>query len=287
MDAIILAAGQGSRLRPTSQSINKHLFPVYDKPMIYYPITTALLSGCQRLLLIINPSDLQQYLPIVGVMEKLGVSCELVEQKDVLPGIPSAFKCALNQLKSDRVLCLLGDNIVIGNNFVRQIKDALCQSAKFVGFSKKVADASEFGVVVRDLGGAITDLVEKPDEEISKEALVGIYVLARSTIELIGELKPSSRGETEIVDLMRLCHKRNDFRVHTLDRATVWLDSGSPENLFLAGEYIRVLQARQSEMIACIEEAALAVGLIDKEGLRGYLKGCPATNYYNYVRGLC
>jgi len=281
VEAIILAAGRGTRLSPLTDYQNKHLIPIYDKPMIYFSITTAILSGCRVLNIVINEADLDAYKHLERVLNELNVVVNLCVQNPDADGLPTAMLAARESVQTETVLILLADNMVTGHGFIGRLKDGI-GTGNVQLFTKKLLDPSAYGVVVRDSAGGVLDLIEKPKVFRSSEVIVGIYCLPSSiAFEEANKLIPSERGETEIVDLLKAVARRGyKIEANDLGRGTVWLDTGTHSNLFLAAEYVRVIQERQAQVIGSIEEAALEMGLVSNKELLGYLNRRPSSEYY-------
>ncbi len=283
MKGLILAGGKGSRLFPLTKGINKHLLPIYDKPMIYYPISTLMLAGIREICIVVNPGEKSMFEEFLGNGDKFGISIVYIEQFGS-DGIPDAILCAQNALNGDDFVCILGDNIFfgvgLGEAFDFTIDSSKCQINLY-----RVANPSDFGVAVIDKD-LILDLCEKPKIPKSDLAICGLYFFTNEIFEYLPRLKKSPRGEFEIVDLLNILNNQILLNYKILPRGTVWLDAGLPSSMIDASTYVRTVQDRQGLRISCIEEIAFRKGYINKEILENIINNYPESSYKNYLSEL-
>jgi glucose-1-phosphate thymidylyltransferase len=284
MRGIILAGGTGSRLHPVTRAVSKQLLPVYDKPMVYYPLSTLILAGVTDVLVITTPHDAAQFEHLLGDGSQFGISITYAVQPSP-DGLAQAFIIGKDHIGSEPAALVLGDNIFYGAGLGTQL-------AKFtdidgaVIFGYRVADPEAFGVVEFGQSGLAVSLEEKPAVPKSHYAVPGLYFYGNDVVELAGELKPSARGELEITDLNRLYLEAGRLRVEVLERGVAWLDTGTFDSLGEAGEFIRTVQKRQGLSIGCPEEAAWRKGLLSDEGLRLQAEAYAKSGYGDYLLGL-
>jgi glucose-1-phosphate thymidylyltransferase len=275
MKGIILAGGTGSRLYPLTQSVNKQLLPVYDVPLIYYPMATLMNAGIQEVCIISSPDYIPAYKKLFKNGRHLGldITYEIQEKPD---GIAQSFIIAEDFIGNDSVMLILGDNIFHGN-----IDFTFFTGAKV--FAYEVSNPQDYGVVKFDDNGKATMLVEKPKEFVSKFAIPGLYIYDNEVIDISKNLKPSTRGELEITDLNKVYLENDRLYVSKLDRGFVWLDAGVPSTLHQASSYVETIQARQGIKIACLEEIAFNKHFINKIEFSNLLNGLPNSEYKNYL----
>jgi glucose-1-phosphate thymidylyltransferase len=275
MKGIILAGGTGSRLYPLTQSVNKQLLPVYDVPLIYYPMATLMNAGIQEVCIISSPDYIPAYKKLFKNGRHLGldITYEIQEKPD---GIAQSFIIAEDFIGNDSVMLILGDNIFHGN-----IDFSFFSGAKV--FAYEVSNPQDYGVVKFDENGKATMLVEKPKEFVSKFAIPGLYIYDNEVIDISKNLKPSPRGELEITDLNKVYLENDRLYVSKLDRGFVWLDAGVPSTLHQASSYVETIQARQGIKIACLEEIAYNKHFINKIEFSNLLNGLPNSEYKNYL----
>ena len=275
MKGIILAGGTGSRLYPLTQSVNKQLLPVYDVPLIYYPMATLMNAGIQEICIISSPDYIPAYKKLFKNGRHLGlnISYEIQEKPE---GIAQAFIIGKDFIGNDSVMLVLGDNIFHGN-----IDYSFFSGAKV--FAYEVSNPQDYGVVKFDKEGRATMLVEKPTEFVSKFAIPGLYIYDNEVIDIAEKLKPSPRGELEITDLNKEYLKNDRLYVSKLDRGFVWLDAGVPSTLHQAASYVETIQARQGIKIACLEEIALNKYFINKIEFVHLLENLPNSEYKKYL----
>lgn len=279
---IILAGGMGTRLSPLTNVTSKQLLPVYDKPMIYYPIATLMLAGVVDFVIVVKPEDRGQFETLLGDGTDFGISIRYVEQK-YPGGIPEAFLLTEHLLKNRDVFLILGDNLFVGGGVGRD----LMIEDEFNGariFSYEVDNPSLYGNLKLGLENEIIDIVEKPISPFSRYAVTGLYFFDSSVFEYAKSLKPSARGELEITDLLRIYLQKESLQNTILSRGTAWLDTGNFEDLFSAGEYVRIIQQRQGAYIACLEEIALRLGLIASDNCIIREKSEIQSDYGRYLK---
>jgi glucose-1-phosphate thymidylyltransferase len=279
--AIILAGGAGTRLYPLTRIVCKQLLPVYDKPMICYPLATLMLGGLREILIISTPKDLPMLRDFLGDGSQLGIRLEYAEQPEP-KGIAQAFLIAEQFIGEDGVALILGDNIFYGNlDFFRQalaIKEGACI------FGYQVRDPERYGVVEFGPDGRAISLEEKPKKPKSQYAVPGLYVYDARVVEYCKTLQPSARGELEITDLNLLYLRQNSLHVRLLGRGMAWLDTGTQTSLLEAGNYIATIEHRQGLKVACLEEVALRAGFIDRAQVERLIEQRPKGEYCDYLR---
>ena len=279
---IILAGGTGSRLFPMTHSVSKQLIPVYDKPMIYYPLTVLMLAGVQEILLISTPRDLPDFEHLLGDGSQWGLRISYAEQPKP-EGLAQAFLIGGDFLDGEPVCLVLGDNLFYGHELAKSLLAASrrMQGATIFGYHTKQPE--QYGVVEFDEDWNVVSLEEKPERPKSNYAVPGIYFYDNQVVEMTGNLKPSPRGELEITDLNRLYLERGDLRVEILGRGTTWLDTGTPDSLADATQFVQVIQQRQGLKIACPEEVAFLQGRIDRARLNESIAKYAGTPYGEYL----
>lgn len=282
---IILAGGRGTRLYPLTLAVSKQLLPIYDKPMIYYPLTTLMLAGIRDILLISSPEDIDQYRRLLGDGSQLGISLKYRIQP--LPeGLPQAFLLGEEFLAGEGAALILGDNVFYGSSLSEMVRNAAALECGGTVFAYRVKDPERYGVVEFDEKGKILSLEEKPSRPRSHYAIVGLYFFDETVVGKTRRLSPSARGELEIMDLIRLYHDEGGLRLEPMGRGFAWLDTGTHEALSEAGTFIEVVQKRQGLMIACPEEIALRSGWIAKDKLLSTIERLRGTDYAWYLEGL-
>jgi glucose-1-phosphate thymidylyltransferase len=281
---IILAGGSGTRLFPLTRAVSKQLMPVYDKPMVYYPLSALMLAGIREVLLISTPEDLPLFEKLLGDGRSLGMRLSYAEQPRP-EGLAQAFLIGEEFLAGASAALVLGDNLFYGGNFTEAIRNANA-AADSVVFAYEVANPTAYGVVEFDAGGRVVSLEEKPAEPKSRFAVPGIYFYDAEVCSLARSLEPSPRGELEITDLNRLYLERDRLRVEVLGRGTAWLDTGTHDSLHAAASFVQVIEQRQGLKIACIEEIAWRNGWIDEAQVRRLADDLGKTVYADYLRGL-
>lgn len=263
---IILAGGSGTRLYPITKSISKQLVPVYDKPMIYYPLTTLMLAGIREILVITTPHEQESFQSLLGNGEQWGIQLSYAVQPSP-DGLAQAFLIGEKFIGTDPCALVLGDNIFYGYGFSKKLQEAAQQDVGSTVFAYWVKDPERYGVVEFDVGGRAVSLEEKPEKPKSNYAVTGLYFYDQCVVDFAKSLQPSARGELEITDLNRLYLEQEALRVETLGRGYAWLDTGTQDSLLQASNYIATIQERQGLMVACPEEIAYRMGYISRSDL--------------------
>jgi len=286
MKGIILAGGAGTRLYPITKSISKHLLPVYDKPMIYYPLSTLLLSGIKDILIISSPNDIQLYEKLLGDGKQIGVNFSYMIQKEP-KGIAQAFIIGEKFIGNDRVALILGDNIFYGQGLSAILRKVATFKQGGVIFGYYVKNPSSYGVVeIDNENKKVISLEEKPKNPKSNYAVPGLYFYDNNIVNIAKNLKPSQRGELEITDVNKEYLKLGSLRVEIFGRGLAWFDTGTHERLLDAGNFIRAIQTRQGFFIACIEEIAYRLGYITQKELHSLGQKLLNTDYGEYLKSL-
>ncbi|WP_380787635.1 glucose-1-phosphate thymidylyltransferase RfbA [Sphingomonas sp. R86521] len=264
MKGIILAGGTGSRLHPATLAVNKQLLPVYDKPMIYYPLSVLMLAGIRDILLISSPEFIGNYKSLFGDGSAFGLTISYAEQPKP-EGLAQAFTIGRDFIGDDNVALVLGDNIFFGAHLTDLLENAVARTEGATVFSYRVDDPERYGVVEFGEGGRAVSLEEKPEQPKSNHAVTGLYFYDNKVVEYAANLKPSARGELEITDLNRLYMEAGDLYVEQMGRGYAWLDTGTHDSLLEASEFVRTIQHRQGIQVACLEEIAYQKGFITRE----------------------
>lgn len=285
MKGIVLAGGAGTRLFPASLPISKILLPIYDKPMIYYPISILMMSGIKDILVISNPKDLENFRGLLGDGSQWGVKFSYAVQY-IPKGIADSFLIAEDFIKNDSVALVLGDNLFHGDGFANLLKNAVKSNKGATVFGYKVNDPERFGVVEFDKDGNALSLEEKPKEPKSNYAVTGLYFYDNHVVEYAKQLKPSARGELEITDLNKIYLEKNKLSVELFKKGFAWLDTGTFESLLEASNFVRYIEKNKGEQIACLEEIAYNEGFITKEQLLECISKMKSNEYYDYIRAL-
>ena len=281
---IILAGGAGSRLHPLTRVVSKQLLPVYDKPMVFYPLSTLMLAGIREVLIISTPEDLPMFKRLLGDGSSLGMSFSYVEQK-VPNGLAQAFVLGREFIGDDDVCLVLGDNIFYGADLPQMLRGVNNSSSPTV-FGYRVADPERYGVVEFDENGKAISLEEKPAQPKSNYAVVGLYFYPNSVVDIAAELKPSARGEYEITDINREYLRRGELNVEILSRGYAWLDTGTHQSLADATTFVRAIIERQGLQMSCIEEIAWTRGWINDDQLRKLADSYGKSSYGQYLKAL-
>ena len=282
MKGIILAGGLGTRLYPATQVVCKQLLPIYDKPMIYYPLSVLMLAGIREILIISTPQDLPRFRTLFGDGHHLGLSFSYAEQK-APKGIAEAFLVGEQFIAGESVCLILGDNIFYGHNLSEMLQSAAQITAGAEVFGYYVRDPERYGVIEFDAQGKVLSIEEKPRQPKSNYAVVGLYFYDKRVVELARSLKPSGRGELEITDLNSLYLREGRLSVRLMGRGYAWLDTGTHESLVDASLYVRTIEERQGQSIACIEEIAFTMGYITKEELVNLAAPLEKSGYGRYL----
>jgi len=284
MKGIILAGGKGTRLYPLTKAVSKQLMPIYEKPMVYYPLATLIEAGIHEILIITTPEDMPLFQSLLGDGSRIGCSFNYVEQAEP-NGLAQAFILGEDFIQNDPVALILGDNLFYGTHFIEQLKKHASYDGGMI-FASKVSDPHRYGIVQFDANRKAIDIEEKPMHPKSSYAVPGIYFYDNTVVEKAKKLKPSSRGELEITDLNRLYMDENRLHVEVLDPGTAWLDTGTIESLMEASQFVQVIQSRQGILIGAIEAAAYQSGAIDKKQLSLLADELEKTVYGTYLKSL-
>ena len=281
--AILLAGGRGTRLYPVTRSVSKQLLPVYDKPMIYYPLATLMLAGLRDILIISTPEDLPRYRDLLGDGSQWGVAISHRQQAQPR-GLPDAFNVGRGFVGSSPVTLILGDNIFFGADFPRIVRDAMRANEGATVFTQQVRNPQEFGVM-QYLDGRPSDILEKPRDPPSSHAVTGLYIYDNDVLDIAAALQPSARGELEISDINRRYLARSRLKARFLGRGIAWLDTGTHDSLLEASQFVQTVEHRQGLKIACPEEVAWRMGWIDDAAL-ARLAATTGAAYGAYLQGL-
>jgi glucose-1-phosphate thymidylyltransferase len=282
MKGIILAGGSGTRLYPITKAISKQLMPIYDKPMIYYPLSILMMAGIREILIITTPEDHAQFKRLLGDGSQVGCQFEYTIQA-VPNGLAQAFVLGESFIGNDKVALILGDNIFYGSGMGRQLQTLNDVDGGYV-FAYEVSDPERYGVVEFDQNNRVTSIEEKPLQPKSNFAVPGLYFYDNDVVRIAKELQPSERGEYEITDVNKTYLEKGKLHVSILDRGTAWLDTGTFESLSDASEFVRVIEKRQGTKIGCIEEVAHRMGYINDEELEALAASLIKSGYGEYLR---
>lgn len=286
MKGIVLAGGSGTRLYPITKGVSKQLLPIYDKPMIYYPISVLMMAGIKDILIISTPDDLPNFKKLLGDGKSLGVSFSYIEQPSP-DGLAQAFILGEEFIGNDAVCLILGDNIFYGQGLDELIKSAKTQVEQekmATVFGYYVSDPERYGVAEFDDKGKVISIEEKPTEPKSNYAVVGLYFYTNDVIQIAKDIKPSKRGELEITTVNEVYLKRDALKVELMGRGYAWLDTGTHDSLNEASNFIQTIENRQGLKVACLEEIAYEQGFISKEQLLQLAKGLSKTRYGQYLK---
>ena len=288
MKGIILAGGNGTRMYPITKSVSKQLLCVYDKPMVYYPLATLLLAGIKDILIISSPQDLPSYIKLLGSGNQLGIKISYIEQFKP-EGLAQAFILAEDFIASEDVCMVLGDNIFHGNGFNELLVNSVMQvkqSKKATVFGYYVNDPNRYGVIGFDESKKITSIDEKPLEPKSNYAVIGLYFYPNSVVKIAKNIKPSKRGELEITSVNNIYLENNNLNVELLSSGYTWLDTGTPDSLLEASNFIQTIEKRQGKKVACIEEVAFNHGYITPKELKTLAQNLHTSEYGQYLLNL-
>ncbi len=282
MKGIVLAGGSGTRLYPVTMAISKQILPIYDKTMVYYPISVLMLAGIKDILIISTPRDLPDFKKLLGSGEQFGVKFSYAEQPSP-DGLAQAFIIGEKFIGDDNVALVLGDNIFYGGHFSDILKRAKDRKTGATVFGYLVKDPCRFGVVEFDKNWKAVSIEEKPQKPKSNYAVTGLYFYDNRVVEYAKKLKPSARGELEITDLNNIYLNQNALNVEILGRGFAWLDTGTHDSLLQAGQYVKTMELNQGIKIACLEEIAYRMGFLDKETILKNAEPISKNSYYKYV----
>ena len=282
MRGILLAGGTGSRLWPITRAVSKQLMPIFDKPMVYYPLTTLLMAGVREVLVITTPEDQEQFRRLLGDGGQWGISIDYVAQPRP-EGIAQAFVLGADFIDDQSVALVLGDNIFHGVGLGRQLNEGGGELTGGRVFAYQVANPEAYGVVDFDADGKVLSIEEKPTRPKSRYAVPGLYFYDRRVVDIARELKPSDRGELEITAVNEAYREAGELTVTVLDKGTAWLDTGTFGSMMQAAEYVRVIEERQGTKIGCVEEAAWRAGFIDNAQLRALAEPLTKSGYGDYL----
>jgi len=282
MKGIILAGGAGTRLYPATLTVSKQLMAVYDKPMIYYPLSMLMLAGIRDILIISTPEDLPLFKRLLNDGSQWGLHFEY-RQQDQPRGLADAFIVGKEFIGNDSACLILGDNIFFGHGLVSQLQEAARLKSGAMVFAYEVRDPERYGVIEFDGDGKAISLEEKPKQPKSNYAVPGLYFYDRNVVKFAESLKPSARGEIEITDLNRIYLERGELRVSILGRGVAWLDAGTHDSLLQSANFIQAVQDRQGLMISCVEEIAYRMGFINREQLIELAKSMSSNSYGEYL----
>ena len=285
MKGIILAGGSGTRLHPITRGVSKQLLPIYDKPMIYYPLSVLMLAGIHDVLVISTPDDLPGFRRLLGDGSDFGIKLSYAEQPSP-DGLAQAFLIGANFIGDERVCLVLGDNIFYGYGFSRMLREAAQRPSGATVFGYRVADPERFGVVEFNAAGQAISIEEKPQLPKSPYAVTGLYFYDNDVVDIARQVRPSARGELEITDVNNAYLQRGDLHVQVLGRGFAWLDTGTHESLLDAGTYVQTIEHRQGQKVACLEEIAFNNGWLDQAGLIERGQRLSKTEYGQYLLAL-
>jgi glucose-1-phosphate thymidylyltransferase len=283
MKGIILAGGAGSRLYPLTDQINKHFLPVFDKPMIYYPLSTLMLAGVKEILIISSPNHCGQFEEFLGDGSQLGIKLSYAVQSKPR-GLADAFIVGREFVQGGPVTLILGDNIFYGDDLPATLRDAIVQNLGATIFAYHVANPSQFGIVDFSSDGRVISIEEKPETPKSSWAVPGIYVYDQQVSDIACKVQPSARGEIEITSINNAYLDKGQLHVRRLGRGTAWLDTGTPSDLQEAGQFLATVERRQGLHVGCIEEVALMMGYIDASQFKTVISKMPNSPYATYLR---
>lgn len=286
MKGIVLAGGAGTRLYPSTMVVSKQLLPIYDKPMIYHPVSVLMLAGIRDILIISTPQDLPNFKKLLGTGEQFGVKFSYIEQPSP-DGLAQAFILGEDFIGDDCVALILGDNIFYGPGFSGTLQNVVKNTQNNGGatvFGYQVKDPERFGVVSFDNNGKVESIEEKPENPKSNYAVTGLYFYDNSVVNKAKNLKPSQRGELEITDLNKLYLNEKNLNVELLGRGFAWLDTGTHHSLLQASQYVQTIEENQGIKIACLEEVAYRMGFVTKDNLNATSEKYPNNEYFNYVK---
>ncbi len=282
MKGIILAGGVGSRLYPITKGVSKQLLPIYDKPMIYYPISVLMLAGIRDILVISSPEDLPNYKKLLGSGDSFGVTFSYAEQ-DKPEGLAQAFLVGKEFIGKENVCLILGDNVFFGQDFSTKLQSAASMASGATIFGYRVKDPERFGVIEYDEKGKVLSIEEKPEKPKSNYAVTGLYFFDNNVINIAEKIKPSARGELEITDVIKKYLSQNELKLEILGRGFAWLDTGTHDSMIDAGQFVKTVEERQGYKIACLEEIAFKRGWLSKGQIIEQVTEFSETKYGKYL----
>ena len=282
LKGIILAGGSGSRLHPLTRAVSKQLMPIYNKPMVYYPLSTLMLSGIRQILVITTPHEQESFKRLLGDGAEIGLRFEYAVQPSP-EGLAQSFLIGRDFIGADRVTLALGDNIFYGANLSDYLNRAATRESGATIFGYQVRDPERYGVVEFDTSGRAVSLEEKPEKPKSSYAVTGLYFYDNQVVDIASRLKPSARGELEITDVNRTYLERGQLHVEKLTRGIAWLDTGTHHSLMQASSYIQAIEERQGLMVACLEEIAFRMGYINAGDLARLARAMESSEYGQYL----
>ena len=282
---IILAGGIGSRMSPLTKAVNKQLLPLYDKPLIFYPISVLMLAGIKKILIIVNKGQLEEFNKVLPIKNNLGISIEYKEQTKP-EGLPQAFTIGEKFIGKDNVSLILGDNFFYGQSLTKILKKNINLKSGAKIFTHPVKNPHQYGVASLDKNKKVIKLVEKPKKTRSNLAVTGLYFFDNKVIGLTKKLKKSKRGEFEIIDLLNMYKRKNKLKAEHIGRGGSWLDTGSIKDFYDAGNFVSAIENRQGLKIACLEEIALNNKWINKENIKNSIKFYGNCDYSKYLKSL-
>ena len=283
MKGIILAGGDGTRLYPITKTVSKHLLPIYDKPLIYYPLSILMMAGIKEIAIIVTSESIRLYEKLLSNSKNLGITIKFFIQ-DVPNGIPEALNITSDFIKNDKVCMILGDNIFYGSNFINTyLKPHFKKNLGSSIFLYRVKDPHRFGIVELNSNKKIISICEKPIKPKSNLAITGIYIFDKNVTNYSKNLKKSSRGETEIIDLLKKYQKKELLNYSVISRGTTWMDAGTPDSLIKSSQLVQIIEERENLKIACLEQIAYEKKFIIKSNLKKLIKNLPKSSYKEYL----
>ncbi len=282
---IILAGGFGSRLSPLTKVINKQLLPLYDKPLIFYPLSVLMLAGIKNILIIVNPNEKRNFQKILGDGSDFGIKIVYKEQKKP-KGLPEAFLIGKDFIRDDKVALILGDNFFYGQGFTKRLEQIIKKNTGATIFAYNVKNPERYGIVNFKKNNKILNIEEKPKKPKTNFAITGLYFFDKHVVNFSKKIKPSKRGELEIVDVLKKYLRMNKLKLEFIGRGGAWLDAGNPRDLFDASQFVSSIEERQGLKIACLEEIAFNKGWINKTNIKERIKFYGKCSYSDYLKNI-